>query len=83
MINHQKMHVTISPWALPREEMTLYVKLGKNVDFVQISITLPECFVVNDFINVIKKDVANNHVSVYEIGRTDMSEFDYFMKSFG
>lgn len=72
------MHVTISPWALPREEITLYVKLGKNVDFAQISITLPECFIVNDFINVIKKDVTDNHVSVYEIGRTDMSEFDYF-----
>ena len=36
----KKISVEIPPWALPKEEITFYVKLIKGLDFSKIQITL-------------------------------------------
>jgi len=38
----QKVEAEIPPWALPREEITLHVKLKKDIEFSKIIIPLPK-----------------------------------------
>lgn len=77
MLEHP-VSVSLPPWALPREEITLYVRMKKDVKFSKIIIDLPECFEIHDTINVIRFDMIKNSVEVYEIGRPKSTSIDYF-----
>lgn len=72
------VEVTLPPWALPREEITLYVRMQKDVDFSKVVIDLPECFEIKDTINVINLENHDNIIEVIEIGRPESVSIDYF-----
>jgi len=73
-----KIEAEIAPWALPREEITMYVKLEKGIEFSKIIITLPKCLEIKDFINVVKHYEKDNLIVVLDIGKSTLSKKDYF-----
>ena len=73
-----KIEAEIPPWALPREEITLYVKLKKDIEFSKIIITLPKCLEIKDFINVVEHVQHENILEIFEIGKSTLSKKDYF-----
>ena len=73
-----KLSVDIASWALPKEELTLYVKLQKKISFSKISVNIPTCLEIKDFINVSKHEQNENTLSVLDIGRSSVSKYDYF-----
>lgn len=75
---NQKIEAEIPQWALPREEITFYVKLRKDVEFSKIIITLPTCLEIKDFINVISHRQDQNRTEILEIGRSSLSKKDFF-----
>lgn len=75
---NSKIIVEIPPWALPREEITFYVKLQKQIEFSKISILLPTCLEIKDFINVIELTKHDNVIDILEIGKSSFSKYDYF-----
>ena len=68
----------IPPWVLPREEITFYVKLKKDIDFAKIQINIPDFFEIKDFINVVEQNYSENMLIVTEIGRSKLAKKDYF-----
>ena len=77
-ISDEKITVEIPPWALPKEEITFYVKLCKGLDFSKIHIVLPDCLEFKDTINVTKLEESNNDIKILDIGRSKLSKYDYF-----
>ena len=73
-----KIETEIPPWALPKEEITLYVKLEKGIEFSKIIIALPKCLEIKDFINVIKHYEKDNLIVILDIGKSTLSKKDYF-----
>ena len=73
-----KMITEIPQWALPREEITFYVKLKKNLTILKIVIQIPECFEIKDYINVEKLEQHGNQIDVLMIGKSSFSKYDYF-----
>lgn len=73
-----KIFTEIAPWALPKEEITLYVKLKKNTPFSKISINLPTCLEIKGYINVNKYKQNKNNLDIFDIGRSSVSKHDYF-----
>lgn len=74
----QKIEAEIPPWALPKEEITLYVKLKKDIEFSKIIITLPKSLEIKDFINVVEHAQHDNIIEIFEIGKFTLSKKDYF-----
>ena len=68
----------IPPWALPQEEITLYVKIKKNLKISKITVQLPDCFETKDSINIEKFEQNGNQVNVFDIGKSSLSKYDYF-----
>ena len=73
-----KIITEIPPWALPQEEITLYVKVKKNLKISKIIIQMPECFEIKDFINVEKFKQYKNQIHVLRMGNLPFSNYDYF-----
>ena len=76
--NPKKISVEIPPWALPKEEITFYVKLIKGLDFSKIQITLPECMDLKGRINITTFHHSDNKIEILDIGRSKFSKYDYF-----
>lgn len=68
----------ILPWALPKEDITLFIKLQKNTDFSKIIINLPTSIEFRDSINVSSKNIINNIIEITKIGICDICPYDYF-----
>ena len=73
-----KIEVEIPSWVLPTEEITFYVKIKNEVDFSKIQINIPDCFEIKGFINVLEHNTFGNMLEVFQIGRSKLSEKDYF-----
>jgi hypothetical protein len=73
-----KIESEIPSWVLPMEEITFYIKMKNEVDFSKIEITIPDCFEIKDFVNVIEHNAFGNMLEVTQIGRSKLSEKDYF-----
>lgn len=76
----QTFDVRCPPWALPREEIPLHVKINKQVTLLikTSKINLPNSLKLLDLINVTDYYVENNNVIINEVGMAQKSEFDYF-----
>jgi len=77
-LQSSQVEIIIPPWALPKEEIPLHIKLSKNYDFSKIVVEIPDCFVFVDQINILRSEQSGNKIAVYEIGRAKKSEKDYF-----
>lgn len=73
-----KLRTEIPPWALPLEEITMYIKLQKKLDISKISIQLPDYFEIKDRINVEDSKQHNNIIDIFKISKSHLSEYDYF-----
>lgn len=75
-----KFSIACPKWALPREEIPVHVKIDKSVtrNIKNAILSLPDCFELIDTINISKHDLENNQVVVKNIGKANMSEYDYF-----
>ena len=73
-----KIITEITPWALPQEEITVYVKIKKNLAISKINVLIPECFEIKDLINVEKFEKRTNQIDVLNIGKSLLSKYDYF-----
>lgn len=75
-----KFSITCPKWALPREEIPVHVKIDKGVteNIKNTVLTLPDCFELIDTINIYERELKNNQVIVKNIGKANMSEYDYF-----
>lgn len=68
----------IPPWALPKEEITLYVKIKKNLTISKIIIQIPEYFKIKNFINIEEFKQYKNQIVVLMMGKSTFSKYDYF-----
>lgn len=73
-----KIKAEIPPWALPREEITFYVKIKKNLTISKIIIQIPEYFKIKDFINIEQFKQHKNQIDVLIIGKSSFTNYDYF-----
>ena len=75
-----KFDINCPPWALPREEIPLHVKINKEITALlkNIIIDLPDCFRLVDTINISDRRIENRKIIVSEIGKAKRSDFDYF-----
>lgn len=76
--SHPKLETEIPQWALPREDITLYIKLEKDVEFSKIIVTLPDCMELKDTVNVIESNRTENAIEITEIWRSPSTKKDYF-----
>ncbi len=77
-VSSDKIIVEIPPWALPKEQITFYVKLQKGLLFSKILISLPDCMDVEGTINVDNMKSLENTLEILDIGRSKLSKYDYF-----
>jgi len=75
-----KFIVTCPKWALPREEIPIHVKLEKSITskIKNVILTLPDFFQLIDTINLAEHKIEGNQIIVNNIGKANMSEYDYF-----
>ena len=75
-----KYDVRCPRWALPREEVPIQTKIERTVtaDISRIVLDLPPCLRLVDTINVLDHSVSGGHLSIREIDRVRLSEYDYF-----
>ena len=59
----------IPKWALPKESISLYVKIHRIEDIKQINIKLPENFIIKDLINISEHTSSTNQITVTKIGK--------------
>lgn len=50
----------------------------KNISLSKISVNLPSCLEIKDFINVNKYEKNDTGVDVIDIGKSSISKYDYF-----
>jgi len=72
------LSIELPPWALPKEEITLYIKIKKNIKFSKIIISIPKYFEIKDTINVIEYKISRNTIQVEKIGKLKQTKIDYF-----
>lgn len=79
-MQEHKFNIECPPWALPREEIPLHVKIDKNItpNLKNIKIDLTDCFRLVDRINIARYEKTDNKIIVNEIGKAEKSNFDYF-----
>ena len=75
-----KFSINCPPWALPREEIPIHVKINKDVTplLKNVKIDLPSCFELVDTINLADHKIKGERITVNEIGKARKSDFDYF-----
>jgi len=73
-----KLELTIPTWALPREGIPIHISLNKNLEFSKIIIEIPECFEIQEKINITKFKESNDRIEIFDIGRAKRTEKDYF-----
>ena len=75
-----KFDIDCPPWALPREEIPLHVKINKEVtpQLKNVIIDLPDCFRLVDTINIVDYETEHKKIIVNKIGKAERSDFDYF-----
>jgi len=78
VLQQSKIETNIPPWALPREDITLYIKLEKTMDFSKVVVILPDCMELKDMINVIDSNRSEDNVEVLKIWRSPSMGTDYF-----
>lgn len=74
----KKISVEIPKWALPREEVTFYVKIRKDVRFTKFVVTIPKGFEMKGKINVGRYRQNKNIVEILDVCKSTFSEKDYF-----
>jgi len=76
----QILETTCPPWALPREDIPIHVRLNKNITekILKAIIELPECFELKDTINASEFKQFSNRIEITSIGKVAKSEWDYF-----
>ena len=67
----------IPKWALPKEQVSLYIKIHKIDDIKQIIVKIPEYFIVNELINVRVFEKQNNDFIITKIGKLENNQ-NYF-----
>lgn len=75
-----KFDVRCPQWALPREEVSIQVKIEKTVtdDIDEIVLDMPPGLRLVDTINVADHSESGGRITVRGIGRARVSEYDYF-----
>ena len=75
-----KFDVRCPPWALPREEIPIQVKIDKTVAdaLSEVVFELPASLRLVDTINVVGLEECEGRMAVKAIGRARRSEYDYF-----
>lgn len=75
-----KIDISIAPWALPREEIPIHIRISKEITprLKNIKIDLPDCFKLVDMINVVKHNISDNILTIQLIGKAKKSDYDYF-----
>jgi len=75
-----KFDVRCPPWALPREEIPLQVKIEKTVTdaLSEVVFELPASLRLVDTINVIGLEASEGRMAVKAIDKARRSEYDYF-----
>lgn len=74
-----KFDITCPPWALPKEEFPLYVKIAKDLvpNIRDIRVDLPDCLEMLDTINILDYQ-TDGHVTISEIDKSAHGDYDYF-----
>ena len=75
--NEKNVIIEIPKWALPKEEITFYVKIKKQLKFSKIIIELPSCITLKDLINVIDSNCDGKKLTINSIGKISISDKDY------
>ena len=75
-----KFSSSCPPWALPREEIPIHVRISKDVTplLKSAKVDLPGCLELVDTINLVDHRITGKRLIVNEIGKTKKSDFDYF-----
>lgn len=75
-----KFDVQCPPWALPKEEVPIQVRIEKTVtdSIHHIAIDLPSGLRLVDTINVLKYTESSGQIVIKEIDKARLSEYDYF-----
>lgn len=75
-----KFEITCPKWALPREEIPIHVKIDKKITgkIKNAVLTVPDCFELTDTINLTEYTIDEKQIIVTNIGKANMSEYDYF-----
>ena len=76
----QKFDIIAPPWALPREDIPIHIKMEKDVTskIKHATVSVPPGMKLNDIINISKYDYNNNQLTVHRCEQTPSSAFDYF-----
>lgn len=76
----QKFDVITPPWALPKEDIPIHIKIEKNITpkINYATVVVPSNMKLKDIINISKYEYNNNQLIVYQCGQAPSSNFDYF-----
>lgn len=69
--------IEIPKWALPKEEITFYIKIKKQLKFSKIIIEFPSNIELKDRINIIDSSYDGKKLIINSIGKLSMSTEDY------